>query len=220
MPPIMTYEKSLNPEKALIWRIVHRDNVPWILDNGLHCGNSAVRSPSWVDIGKATLISARASQPVQAAPGGVINDYVPFYFTPFSVMMNNIITGYNGVKKRGNDEIVLLVSSLHKVRALGLPFVFTDSHASYQWANFYNDLSDLDKVDWPLLQQRDFRKNPEHPERFERYQAEVLIHRSLPVEALLGMICHNETVCADIEKLLRPRSLDFKVLARPNWYFS
>ncbi len=30
---------SLNPEKALIWRIVHRDNLPWILDNGLHCGN-------------------------------------------------------------------------------------------------------------------------------------------------------------------------------------
>lgn len=23
---------NLNPEKALIWRIVHRDNLPWILD--------------------------------------------------------------------------------------------------------------------------------------------------------------------------------------------
>lgn len=24
---------NLNPEKALIWSIVHRDNLPWILDN-------------------------------------------------------------------------------------------------------------------------------------------------------------------------------------------
>jgi hypothetical protein len=31
--------ESLNPAKALIWRIVHRDNLPWILDHGLHCWN-------------------------------------------------------------------------------------------------------------------------------------------------------------------------------------
>lgn len=42
---------SLNPEKALIWRIIHRDNLPWVLDNGLHCGNSAVKAPGWVHIG-------------------------------------------------------------------------------------------------------------------------------------------------------------------------
>lgn len=30
---------NLNPEKALVWRIAHRDNRPWVLDNGLHCGN-------------------------------------------------------------------------------------------------------------------------------------------------------------------------------------
>ena len=31
---------NLNPEKALIFRIVHKDNVPWILDHdGLHCRN-------------------------------------------------------------------------------------------------------------------------------------------------------------------------------------
>jgi hypothetical protein len=27
---------NLNPQKALIWRIVHRDNLPWILDNRWH----------------------------------------------------------------------------------------------------------------------------------------------------------------------------------------
>lgn len=31
---------SLNQEKALIWRIIHRDNLRWILDNGLHCANA------------------------------------------------------------------------------------------------------------------------------------------------------------------------------------
>lgn len=54
---------SLNPEKALIWRIVHRDNLPWILDNGLHCGNSAVKAPNWVNIGNPELIDKRANHP-------------------------------------------------------------------------------------------------------------------------------------------------------------
>lgn len=36
------YRVSLNPQKALIWDIVHRNNIPWILDNGLRCGNSPV----------------------------------------------------------------------------------------------------------------------------------------------------------------------------------
>ncbi|WP_220375947.1 DarT ssDNA thymidine ADP-ribosyltransferase family protein [Xanthomonas nasturtii] len=49
---------NLNPKKALIWRIVHRDNLPWILENGLHCGNGAVQSVDWVNIGNQESTSA------------------------------------------------------------------------------------------------------------------------------------------------------------------
>lgn len=73
------YSANLNPEKALIWRIVHRDNIPWILDNGLHCGNSQVQAANWVNIGNPELIDKRAGHPV---PAGTLHDYVPFYFTP------------------------------------------------------------------------------------------------------------------------------------------
>lgn len=66
---------SLNPEKALIWRIVHRDNLPWIWRNGLHCGNSQTRSPTWANIGSADLIGKRATHPVPVPPGGVLNDF-------------------------------------------------------------------------------------------------------------------------------------------------
>jgi hypothetical protein len=43
--------KDLNPDKALIFRITHLDNVPWILDNGLHCRSSEVLDPDFVNIG-------------------------------------------------------------------------------------------------------------------------------------------------------------------------
>ncbi len=182
---------SLNPEKALIWRIVHRDNLPWILDNGLHCGNSDVQAPNWVSIGNPDLTEKRATHPVPRPPGGFLNDYVPFYFTPFSVMMKNIHSG-RGVKQRANEDIAILVSSMHLIDQQGLPYLFTDCHAYYQWANFYDDLADLDKIDWLLLQQRNFKRNPDDLAQFERYQAEALIHQFMPISGLLGIVCYTE----------------------------
>lgn len=210
---------SLNPGKALIWRIVHRDNLPWILDNGLHCGNSAVKAPGWVSIGNLELIDKRSHHPVPLPPGGFLNDYVPFYFTPFSPMLRNIHTGWGGIQKRLNEEVVILVSSLHHVAALGLPFVFTDSHAYYQWADYYSSLDDLDKIDWSLLQRRDFRRDPEDPAKFERYQAEALIHQRLPVVGLLGIVCYTDALKQQIEQGVQARYLNLPVYARPGWYF-
>src|SRR3546814_10614289 len=67
---------------------------------------------------------------------GVLADYVPFYFTPFSVMMKNIHSG-RSVQQRSNDEIVILVSSLYRVEQMGLPFVYTTAHAYPDWTDYY-----------------------------------------------------------------------------------
>ena len=217
MPP--NEYKNLNPEKALIWRIVHRDNLPWILEHGLHCGNSQKRSEQWITIGNTELISKRADHPVPLPPGGTLNDYVPFYFTPFSVMLRNIHTGWGGVQQRSNDEIVILVSSLHRLHEQGVSFLFTDSHAYYRWANFYAQLSDLDKVDWSLLQSRDFRRDPADPGKFERYQSEVLIYQHCPVSSLMGIICYTDEVKSQIESQLQQYGLELAVYVRPGWYF-
>jgi len=124
---------NLNAEKALIFRIVHRDNVPWILENGIHCVNSAVQAPSYHTIGNPDIIEKRQHREVPVPPGGNLSDYVPFYFTPYSPMMLNIKTGYAGVAKVPNEEIVIFVSSLRKLAELGHAFVFTDRHA-YLWS--------------------------------------------------------------------------------------
>ncbi len=213
------YAGSLNPEKALIWRIVHRDNLPWILDNGLYCGNGGVRAPQWVSIGNQDLIDKRATHPVPRPPSGFLNDYVPFYFTPFSPMLSIILSGRGGIQRRTRDEIVILVSSLHHIAKRGLPFLFTNSHAYYQWADFYSDLADLDKIDWPIIQARDFKRDPDDLGKFERYQAEALIHRHLPAGDLSGIVCYTDALRQAIEQQVSERHLDLPVYARTKWYF-
>ncbi|MNC13230.1 hypothetical protein D3C76_1073950 [compost metagenome] len=210
--------KNLNPEKALIWRIVHRDNLPWLLDNGLHCAESGILSPSYVSIGNPDLISKRRHRAVPIAPGGTLGDYVPFYFTPFSVMMKNIHSGW-GVQQRKNEEIVILVSSLYHLQNLSLPFVFTNAHAYPHWTDYYSDLERLDQIDWDVLQRRDFKRDPDDPKKMERYQAEALVYGHVPVEGLLGIVCYTEAIKRRVEKGIKERGLDLPVHARARWYF-
>lgn len=209
----------IDPNKARIWRIIHRDNLPWTLANGLHCANSATRSPDWISIGNSELISKRARHPVPVPPGGVLNDYVPFYFTPWSVMMRNILTGRGGVTRRDKDELLILVSSLHHIAAQGLPFVFTDTHAYYHHAHYYSDTGSLDRIDWPLLQSRDFRRDADDPVRFERYQAEALVHWHCPMHAIQGIVCYTDTQKEFAEQLINTSGLKLPVTTRPGLYF-
>ena len=210
--------KNLNPSKALIWRIVHRDNLPWLLDNGLHALATGRLADHYVGIGNPELICKRSQRVVPIEPGGTLADYVPFYFTPFSVMMKNIHSGW-GVQQRRNDEIVILVSSLYHVQSLGLRFIFTDAHAYPHWASYYSELDRLDRIDWAILQRRDFKRDPDDPRKMERYQAEALVHGHVPTTGLLGIICYNEALKCSVEEEVRKRRLNIPVHARPGWYF-
>ena len=113
---------------------------------------------------------------------------------------------------------MILVYYLNRILKLNLPFVFTDMHAYYEWANFYISLDDLDKIDWKMLQLRDFKRDPNDPMKFERYQAEVLVHNYCPVDALLGMVCYTDDVKAQLEAYVQQRSLSLTIATRPDWF--
>jgi len=210
--------KKLNHENAFIWRIIHRDNFPWHLKYGLHCPNSGVQAENYVSIGNADIIDKRAHRIVPLPPGGVLNDYVPFYFTPFSPMMYNIHTG-RGVPQRENAEILILVSRLHRIHACGLKFVFTNAHAIPEWTKYFDDMNRLTEIDWGLLRSRNFQRDMNDPMKFERYQAEALIYQHVPIEALLGVVCYHQHIGIDLKKEVRDAGLSLDIKSIPGWYF-
>lgn len=215
----MGFEQSLRPDKALIFRITHRKNVPWLLDHGLHCSSSELQDCNFITIGNQDLIQDRNIHEVPISPGGVLSDYIPFYFTPYSPMLLNIVTGRN-VQKRSKSDIVMLVSSIPKVDEAGIPFLFTDRHARLINAAFSNRKEDLaTMVRWDLLQARNFKKDPEDPEKSELYQAEALVHRRLPVDALLGVVAYNDVVKDEIQALVDARHLDLSAYSKRTWFF-
>ena len=212
-------EINLTPEKALIFRITHIANVPWLLDNGLHCPHSAVRDPTFRRIGNLDLIAKRGQRVVPIPPGGTLTDYIPFYFTPCSPMLYNIKTGYQGVEQIPMADIVVLASSLHRIAEHGVAFVFTDRHAYMHTAKFSSSLGDLRELDWKSLRARDFKRSADDPGKMERYQAEALIHRHLPVNALAGLACYGAAQREALEAEIEGRGLALKIVTKPDWYF-
>jgi ssDNA thymidine ADP-ribosyltransferase, DarT len=206
----------LNPKKALIFRIVHRDNMPHILSGGCHC-KSNLDAKGYVQIGNPELIERRTARAMPCAPGGTLSDYVPFYFTPYSPMLYNIKTGHNGIQKRPLTEIVILVSSLHLLKERNVPFVFSDRHAYLKTALFFSSLEELDRIGWTTLQERNFKKDD--PERFEKYQAEALVYKHVPLDGLIGAACYDEASARALTARVDSVGREFKVVARPGWYF-
>jgi ssDNA thymidine ADP-ribosyltransferase DarT-like protein len=210
--------EKLNPTKALIFRITHRTNVPWIFEHGMFCRSSSNQDPNYRTIGNPELIYKRASRDVPIHPFGTLSDYIPFYFTPFTPMMNNIKTGWGGITKVPNEDVVIFVSSIHHLAGQARTFVFTDRHAYLVGAEFYSNVKRLDQIDWQILQNRDFRRDPDDPGKFERYQAEALVYDHMPLEAFFGVVCYTDQVKAQLFQLATGSGVKMNIITETRWY--
>jgi hypothetical protein len=194
------------------------DNARWLLANGLHCVNSGVRDPNFVQIGLPDLIHKRSTRVVPVLPGGTLDDYIPFYFGTHSAMLYNIHTGY-GVRQVHQQDMVYVVSSVQRLAANNVAFLFTDRHAYVANAHYSGDVADLNRLDWDLINGRDFKRDPNRPDKLDRRAAELLVHRHLPLAALGGIACYNSAVRQTIEAAANAVGANVAIRVRQDWYF-
>ena len=115
-------------------------------------------------------------------------------------------------------DIVILVSSLPTLAERGVQFVFTDRHALLQNAIFLHEVGALRQLDWKIWQARDFRRDPNDPDKVARYQAEALAHRHVPVTALQGVVCNSAAQEPVLAEMVHNSNAAVTVLSRPEWY--
>jgi hypothetical protein len=134
-------------------------------------------------------------------------------------MLYNIKTGYGGITQLPMHEIVILATTLQRIAEMEIPFVFADRHAYLKTAEFFDDLSDLTRIDWKLLQSRDFKRDPNDPGKLERYQAEALISGKVPIDALRSVSCYSNTQVGAIEEAVESAGVELAVQVKPGWFF-
>lgn len=209
------------PDPVLLYHITHLDNLPGILQAGcLHCQQQlgdAGRHP--VSIAYPGIQDRRLVTQVPCGPGGVLHNYVPFYFAPRSPMLyaihNNRVEAYDG----GQTPIVHLVSSVPQIQTANHRFVFTDGHATMAFTRFFTETDDLDQIDWPLMQATYWHDTPQDPDRKRRRQAEFLVYNQVSVSALIGVGVINERMQQRVETLLQTYPIQLPVRIRRQWYY-
>ena len=172
----------------------------------------------------------RATKLVARPPGGVIHDYVPFYFAPRSPMLMAIDRGnVEGCPYRQQD-IAHLQTTVEAIVENDLLFVFYDYNATLNIATCYNDLPDLDRIDWDLFHEpplldgycRYFHSrvdNSRYILRKETRQAEFLVYKSIPLKLIQLVGVHNEQKAERVREIFDDAKIKLPVDIKPAWYF-
>ena len=185
-----------------LFRMTHIDNMRIILREGMFAPNVR-RYPDYINIGDESLIEQRGIYNVPIAPGGVLSDYVPFYFGGRSPMLLNIKTGYRGVKQRNQQDIVYVCTHIDRVATACPDICFTDGHAKDRLTAFFNNLSDLDRVDWDVVEKSFWQSTEDDPDRMRRKQAEFLVKNYVPLNCLSGIIVFDTTSHGKVAEMMR-----------------
>lgn len=204
-----------------IYHITHVKNLPRIVaEGGLWCDSRvAKKGLATQSVAHQHIKERRARKVVTCGPGGVVADYVPFYFAPRSPMLyaihSNAVVGYDG----GQDGVVHLVSSVEKIVEAELEYVFTDGHAEMALSKFFADVGDLDKVDWKVMPLTWWNDTREDPDRKRRRQAEFLVREFVPFECFTTVGVSS----AAAQKITQDAFADLDdgptVLVKSGWYY-
>lgn len=114
---------------------------------------------------------------------------------------------------------MILVAKLPSLAASGKSFLFTDRHAYLLTAHFYDNIGNLGVIPWGDIQNRDFSRDPERPDKMERYQAEALVYQSVYSQDLVGIAAYNDAATARVQAEIDAVASAVKVISKPGWYF-
>jgi hypothetical protein len=204
-----------------VYHITHIRNLPSILEaGGLMATNSLRRQRiNYVDIAYPGIQDRRAITRVPCGAGGVLHDYVPFYFAPRSPMLYSIHKGNVESYRQGQAPVIHLVCAAEAIEAAKICFVFTDGHAVMGYTDYFDELQDLAAIDWEIMEAKYWADTDEDGDRKRRRQAEFLIHQFCPWTLIeeIGVISHD--IKGKVAEMLRNETHCPPVKVCSDWYY-
>lgn len=191
------------------------------------CGCSAIyctntmnsQQIQFIDSSNSSVQAKRSRTIVPCGPGGTLHDYVPFFFNPKSPMLYKLCRYPDPGSTTDRRSIIQLVTTVDQVISDGLGYVFTDGHAIVDLTEFYDDVADLDKVDWGVMDAVYWRDTDEDMDKSRRRMAEFLIYREIPLTSILEIATYSRVVANQASQILEATGVDVPVKVRSNWYY-
>lgn len=204
-----------------ILHLTHGGNLESIINNGgLWSKNHRPAEVNLsVDISHGNIQERRARKLVPCEPRGNLHDYVPFYFGARSPMLYVNHAGGVSSNPHGQRALIYLVASAEETAAAGERFVFTDGHAEMGLAAFFDDLSELNQLDWEAIHAQRWTDTPDEPTRRFHKQAEFLVHRFFPLNLVREIVVLNARICGRVEEILSQAGVVRPVTINQGWYY-
>lgn len=208
------------PIPTPIIHMTHVHNLPAIIRRGGLAATAVLQRAGgqFTNIAYSSIQTQRAAKVVPCGPGGCLHDYVPFYFGKKSPMLFTINKG-NVPCDGGQDALVHLVSTAQAVEDEGLGFAFADGHGIMNFSNFYDDLNDLDEVDWDVMAATYWHDTADHPDRKRRRQAEFLVHKEFPWRLVTDIVVRSESAKGIVGGMISGLAHIPRVRADQSWYY-
>ena len=211
------------PDPTPILRFIHIDNLEiYLRRGGLHAPNFTPNDGlQYKTIHNVNIQHSRHQRQINCGPGGVLHDYIPFYFGELSPMMLQLktgqVTGYN----EGQEPLIYLVTTCQAIQASGLRFVFTNGHALLTYTDFYDDLDKLDQLDWDIIHERYWADTVDDMDRKRRKQAEFLIYRFCDWSLIECIAVINLKMKKRVERILAklPETKQRLIIVKSKWYY-
>lgn len=212
------------PVPTPIYGFLHVDNLQVCLSRGvLHAPNHTPQDGlMYKTIHHLDIQQQRKIIRIPCGPRGVIHDYVAFYFGYLSPMLLQLKTGQVAGYNEGQEPLIYLTSSAQVIMQHQMGFVFSDGHGIAFDTQWYDELRNLDKVDWSMVYQiywaADYEKDMD---RQRRKQAEFLIYQQCDWSLIREIGVFNDRVKTKVERILAGfhRTMNRPVNVRPQWYY-
>ena len=216
-------ERSVLPKNPKIYHITHLENLPQIVDSVLWSDAERIRRNLNCKIVGMSEIKRRRLEEleVDCHPGTKVGAYVPFYFSPRSIMLfllckgNHVDLTYQG----GQRPIMHLEADLHRVVAwadsVRRHWGFSNGNAGTRYTQFFNDLEQLAGLDWDAIAARNWRDLIVR----EKKQAEFLVEESFPWELVERIGVIDKQIAERVANALDRAAHQPAVVIAADWYY-
>jgi hypothetical protein len=211
------------PADPKVYHITHVENLPVIIANGgLWSDRERIDQGLNVNtVGLNDIKSRRLNNlGVGCHPGTTVGEYVPFYLCPRSVMLS--VFWYDNLPELtyhgGQEPIVHLCSSANNCMAWAqqqnVRYAFSDMNAGMATAEFFNQIADLEKIDWTIVNSTNFSGDRKH-----KKASEFLMYRFFPWELVEYVGVFDENRASLAQAAIASHNHQPPVAVERNWYF-
>lgn len=180
------------------YHFTHIANISSIVEQGglLSTNLKELYGIKHYNIANTNIQKRRGKMVVPTGPGGVVHDYVPFYFASTNPMLLGLLN------RKVVDQPYICFIAISIERLLEDSVVFTDASANTAVPpSFYSDPDDLDELNWALIDSRRWGQDSE--DEMHIRMAEVLVYQKAPLDWIDSYIVFNDIAGQEIRNCYR-----------------